>query len=213
MHGSGDHLKRAFDLSVALAGLVVLSPLLLGVSVWIRLASGPPVLFRQVRPGRHSRPFTVIKFRTMDDQADGQGVLLPDGVRVSRLGGFLRRTSLDELPQLWNVVRGDMSLVGPRPLLVEYLERYTPDQARRQLVRPGITGWAQIHGRQDLVFSRRLEYDVWYVDHRTFRLDLRILGVTLGRVWGGTGVRTGQDVREVDDLGLAEVPESRRCDE
>jgi len=195
-------MKRLFDLLASALMLLVLSPVLLLLAVIIRLTMGSPVLFQQVRPGYKGHPFTVVKFRTMNAARDAKGELLPDAERLTGFGRFLRRLSLDELPQLWNVLRGDMSLVGPRPLLMEYLERYTPQQARRHLVRPGITGWAQVHGRQDIPFSRRLELDVWYVDHRSFWLDLKILFLTAGHAVRSSGVRSGQDVAEVDDLGL-----------
>ena len=195
-------MKRLFDLVVSALMMVLLSPVLLLLSVLIRLSMGPTVLFRQVRPGLKAQPFTVLKFRTMDYARDAGGELRPDRERLTPLGRFMRRFSLDELPQLWNVLRGDMSLVGPRPLLVEYLDRYSPEQARRHQVRPGITGWAQVQGRQDIPFSRRLELDVWYVDHGSFWLDLKILFLTLGYALRSTGVRPGQEVAEVDDLGL-----------
>jgi len=193
--------KRALDLAAALIGLVVLSPLMLVIALTIRVRMGSPVLFRQRRPGYHAVPFTMVKFRTM---LVGEGTTIDpsDTERLTGLGLRLRRHSLDELPQLWNVLKGEMSLVGPRPLLMEYLERYTPEQARRHEVQPGITGWAQIQGRQDIPFSKRLELDVWYRDHQSFWLDLRILGVTLTQMLRGSGVRSGQDVRLVDDLGL-----------
>jgi len=195
--------KRALDLAAALIGLVVLSPLMLVIAATIRVRMGSPVLFRQRRPGFHAVPFTMVKFRTM---LVGEGTTIAidpsDTERLTGLGLRLRRHSLDELPQLWNVLKGEMSLVGPRPLLMEYLERYTPEQARRHEVKPGITGWAQIQGRQDIPFSKRLELDVWYRDHQSFWLDLRILGVTLTQMLRGSGVRSGQDVRLVDDLGL-----------
>ena len=195
-------MKRLLDLLIAILALVVLSPLMLIVALLVRLRMGSPVLFRQVRPGWQERPFTVLKFRTMRDPRSQEELLQPDGERLTPLGRLLRRLSLDELPQLWNVVRGDMSLVGPRPLLTEYLERYTPEQHRRHQVRPGITGWAQVHGRQDIPFSKRLELDVWYVDHRNLALDMKILFRTFFRVFGGGGIHSGQDVVEVDDLGL-----------
>lgn len=174
--------KRLFDLCLALPALVLLSPLLLATALAVRLGLGPGVLFRQERPGLHGRPFTILKFRTMR-QGDG-----PDGERLTRLGRFLRAASLDELPELWNVVRGDMSLVGPRPLLVAYLERYTPRQARRHEVRPGITGLAQVSGRNALSWEERFELDVWYVDNRSFALDLAILARTVGAVFSRRGV-------------------------
>ena len=162
---------------------------------------GSPIFFRQVRPGYRAQPFTVVKFRTMK-LGDTAATQLSDAARLTSLGAFLRRHSLDELPQLWNVLTGDMSLVGPRPLLMEYLERYSREQNRRHDVKPGITGWAQVHGRQDIPFSRRLELDVWYVDHQSLKLDMMILLLTLSRTLRGAGVRSGQDVREVDDIGL-----------
>lgn len=193
--------KRALDLCTAIAGLVLLSPILLVIYIAIRMKMGSPVFFRQLRPGYRAQPFTVVKFRTMTP-GDTAATHLSDTARLTSLGAFLRRHSLDELPQLWNVFTGDMSLVGPRPLLMEYLGRYSPGQSRRHDVKPGITGWAQIHGRQDIPFSRRLELDVWYVDHKCFNLDLRILLLTLSGIVGGSGVRSGQDVRDVDDIGL-----------
>jgi sugar transferase EpsL len=195
-------VKRLIDVAVAAAGLLVLAPLLALVAAAIALRMGRPVLFRQVRPGQHARPFLMYKFRTMREAHDPSGRPLTDAERLTPLGRFLRRTSLDELPQLWNVLRGDLSLVGPRPLLMEYLPRYTPEQARRHEVRPGITGWAQVNGRQDIPFSRRLELDVWYVDHQGLGLDLKILLLTLVRTLRMSGVRPGQDVRSVDDLNL-----------
>lgn len=195
--------KRGLDLAAACCGLVLLSPVMLLVALAIRVRMGRPVLFRQVRPGQFGRTFCLLKFRTMTESHHPDGTLKPDAERLTRCGTFLRRTSLDELPQLWNVLRGEMSLVGPRPLLPEYLPRYTPEQAQRHDVPPGITGWAQVQGRQTIPFSRRLELDVWYVEHWSLRLDLKILALTLLRVFGGHGVKPGQDVSEVDDLGLS----------
>lgn len=149
---------------------------------------GSPILFRQQRPGYKGTPFFVLKFRSMADRRDEQGRLLPDGERITALGAFLRRSSLDELPQLWNVLRGDMSLVGPRPLLMQYLDRYTPEQARRHLMPPGITGWTQVNGRNDLPWEKKLALDVWYVDHWNFWLDLRILAMTVWKVLKGEGI-------------------------
>jgi lipopolysaccharide/colanic/teichoic acid biosynthesis glycosyltransferase len=154
----------------------------------VRLRLGAPVFFRQQRPGLHGRPFTILKFRTMRDAVDAGGSPLPDAERLTRLGKFLRSTSLDELPELLNVLGGDMSLVGPRPLLMQYLERYTPEQARRHEVRPGITGWAQVNGRNAITWERKFELDVWYVDHRSFLLDLRILARTLAGVVRREGI-------------------------
>jgi sugar transferase EpsL len=180
--------KRLVDLIVALAGLVLLSPLILVIALAIRLTMGTPVLFRQVRPGRGARPFTLLKFRTMNSSTDARGELLPDAQRLTRFGTFLRHSSLDELPQLWNVLVGDMSLVGPRPLMMQYLERYTSEQARRHEVPPGITGWAQINGRNSVSWEERFRLDVWYVDHRSFLLDLRILALTAWRVVKREGI-------------------------
>jgi lipopolysaccharide/colanic/teichoic acid biosynthesis glycosyltransferase len=168
-------IKRAFDVVVAGLLLILLSPLLLVLALLVRVKLGSPVLFRQKRPGLGGKPFMLCKFRTMTDARGPDGALLSDAERLTRFGRRLRSTSLDELPELWNVLRGDMSLVGPRPLLMEYLPRYTRTQSRRHEVRPGLTGWAQIHGRNETSWSERLANDVWYVDHRSFRLDVRIL--------------------------------------
>jgi lipopolysaccharide/colanic/teichoic acid biosynthesis glycosyltransferase len=181
-------MKRTLDALVASAGLVVLAPLLGLTALAVRLSIGSPVLFRQTRPGLHGRPFTLLKFRTMRDAQDSHGNPLPDEARLTHLGAFLRSTSLDELPELWNVLRGEMSLVGPRPLLMEYLPLYTPEQARRHEVRPGITGWAQVNGRNAISWEEKFRLDVWYVDHRTLRLDLKILLLTLKQVFRREGI-------------------------
>jgi lipopolysaccharide/colanic/teichoic acid biosynthesis glycosyltransferase len=173
------HGKRWLDLVACLAAAVPLAPALLALALLVRLRLGRPVLFRQERPGRDGRPFTLLKLRTMRDLRDAAGEPLPDERRLGPLGRFLRRSSLDELPELWNVLRGDMSLVGPRPLLLEYLPRYSPEQARRHEVRPGITGWAQVNGRNALTWEEKFAHDVWYADHLSLGLDLRILGRTL----------------------------------
>ncbi len=183
-----DRLKRAGDFVGAGIALVLLSPVMLLVAMLVRLRLGPPVLFRQLRPGRHGRPFRIRKFRTMAEAAGPGGETLPDERRLGRLGRRLRALSLDELPELLNVLRGEMSLVGPRPLLMEYLPLYTAEQARRHEVRPGITGWAQVHGRNELDWERKLALDVWYVDHRSPWLDLRILALTVVRVLGRQGI-------------------------
>jgi lipopolysaccharide/colanic/teichoic acid biosynthesis glycosyltransferase len=172
--------KRIFDLALTLPALVLLSPVMAITALVIWLVEGRPVFFRQPRPGLGGKIFTVIKFRTMRHATRRDGTLLPDAERISRLGRFLRATSLDELPELWNVVRGEMSLVGPRPLLVAYLERYTPEQARRHNVLPGITGWAQINGRNALTWEEKFQLDNWYVEHWSLGLDIKIL---LGTVW------------------------------
>lgn len=180
--------KRLFDLIVAGTALVVLSPLIVAVAAAVRLKLGRPVLFRQVRPGLGGRGFTLLKFRTMGDRRDEAGAPLPDAQRLTRFGAWLRASSLDELPQLWNVVRGDMSLVGPRPLMMHYLELYTPFQLRRHEVRPGLTGWAQVRGRNALSWPERFALDVWYVDHLSFRIDLRILALTVVQVLRRRGI-------------------------
>jgi len=171
-------LKRLFDILVSITLLVLLAPIFLVVAVAIRLAGPGPVIFRQRRPGLHGKSFTLVKYCTMTDARDAEGRLLPDAQRLTRLGRFLRSTSLDELPELWNVLRGEMSLVGPRPLLMQYLERYTPEQARRHEVKPGMTGWAQVNGRNALTWEDRFRLDVYYVDHWSLAFDLRILGLT-----------------------------------
>lgn len=181
-------LKRVLDLVGASIGLLLLSPLMAFVALLIPFTMGPPILFRQVRPGLHGKPFVMYKFRTMLDLRDEQGNLLPDEKRLTPLGRFLRSTSLDELPELFNVLKGDMSLVGPRPLLMEYLDRYTPEQFRRHEVKPGITGWAQVNGRNALTWEEKLKLDVWYVDHWSLWLDLKILALTLWKVIKREGI-------------------------
>ncbi|MBI5239999.1 MAG: sugar transferase [Elusimicrobia bacterium] len=172
-------MKRAFDLCAALLGLLVLSPVLLAVALLVRLKLGAPVLFGQTRPGLRGGLFRLWKFRTMTDARDASGELLPDERRLTALGRFLRASSLDELPGLFNVAAGDMSIVGPRPLLVQYLPRYSPRQARRHEVKPGITGWAQVNGRNAIGWEQKFELDVWYVEHQSLWLDLRIIGRTV----------------------------------
>ncbi|WP_216320875.1 sugar transferase [Deinococcus aestuarii] len=190
-------LKRGFDLVGSALGLIVLSPVLAAVALLVRRHLGPPVLFRQRRPGLHGRPFTLYKFRTMREATGAGGRPLPDGERLTAFGRRLRATSLDELPELFNVLRGDMSLVGPRPLLMEYLDRYTPEQARRHEVRPGLTGWAQVNGRNAISWEERFRLDVWYVDHPSLRLDLRILGRTVRQVLRREGIsQEGQATME-----------------
>jgi sugar transferase EpsL len=176
--------KRVFDVIVAAVALVLLGPLLVLLAALVRIKLGSPILFRQPRPGRFGQTFTLVKFRSMTDARDAEGNLLADPQRLPGFGRFLRSTSLDELPELLNVLRGDMSLVGPRPLLIRYLPYYTPREARRHDLRPGITGWAQINGRCNLPWTERLELDVWYVERCSFLLDLRILVGTIGKVLG-----------------------------
>lgn len=180
--------KRFFDVIVAALGLVLFSPLLVILALLVWAFQGRPILFRQVRPGYKGRPFTIYKFRTMTDRRDADGNLLPDAERLTPFGRFLRSTSLDDLPQLINVLRGEMSLVGPRPLLMQYLERYSPEQMRRHDVVPGITGWAQVNGRNALSWEEKFRLDVWYVDHWSFWLDMKILLLTLWKVLKREGI-------------------------
>jgi len=181
-------MKRLLDFLISLGLLLTLAPILLLLWGFVRYKLGGPAIFRQVRPGINGRPFTLIKFRTMMDLRDLDGELLSDAQRLTSFGGFLRATSLDELPELWNVLRGEMSLVGPRPLLMEYLPLYSPEQARRHEVRPGITGWAQVNGRNTLSWDDRFKLDVWYVDHQTLRLDLLIIWLTVRKVLVREGI-------------------------
>jgi sugar transferase EpsL len=185
--------KRLFDLSLTGFGLVVLLPVLGILALLVLVFHGAPVLFTQERPGRDGKHFRMLKFRSMTSTRDDLGVLLPDAQRLTPFGQFLRSSSLDELPGLWNVLRGEMSLVGPRPLLVEYLDRYTTVQARRHEVRPGITGWAQVNGRNAISWEQKFEFDVWYVDHQTFLLDLRILWMTAMKVLKRDGINAAGD--------------------
>ena len=194
--------KRLIDLLLAVPAFVLFLPVMLVVWVVVAAGLGRPVIFRQRRPGLRGKAFTVLKFRTMTDARDGEGNLKPDIERLTQIGRFLRKSSLDELPQLWNVVAGEMSLVGPRPLLMDYLPHYTPEQQRRHDVMPGITGWAQINGRNVATFSERLKLDVWYVDHWSLWLDARILWRTLAKVLRSSGVRLEQTLDEIDDIGL-----------
>lgn len=195
-------IKRICDFVCAIILIVFFLPMLL-IAYFVSLFTvGSPVFYYQRRPGLKGEIFTLYKFRTMSNATDADGTLFPDSKRLNWFGRLLRATSVDELPELFNVVRGEMSLVGPRPLLVEYLERYTPEQTRRHDVRPGITGWAQINGRQTISFSKRLELDIYYVDHWSFWLDVKILLLTLPKLLFTSGVINGQDVKDVDDLGL-----------
>ena len=189
--------KRLFDLALTIPGFLLISPILAIIALAVRISDGSPVLFRQPRPGMCGRIFTNFKFRSMRDLTDAQGQYLPDSQRISALGHFLRSTSLDELPELLNVLRGDMSLVGPRPLLVAYLDRYSPEQARRHQVLPGITGWAQINGRNVITWEDKFRLDVWYVDHWSLRLDIKILALTFWKVLKREGIsQPGQATAE-----------------
>lgn len=181
-------MKRILDFIASVLGLILLSPVLVVLSVLVRFFLGSPVIFRQQRPGLHGKPFVIYKFRTMADARDAKGELCPDGDRLTRLGSFLRRTSLDELPELLNVLKGDMSLVGPRPLLMRYTPYFSARERLRFSVLPGITGWAQINGRNESSWDQRLSDDVWYVENRSFRLDLKILCKTISRVFRRQGV-------------------------
>jgi len=181
-------MKRFFDLVVSASALVIFLPVLLSVFLIIRTKLGSPVYFHQTRPGLNGQPFVMVKFRTMKDAVDNSGNQLPDSVRLTVFGRFLRSTSLDELPELWNVLKGDMSLVGPRPLLMEYLPLYTSEQSRRHEVRPGITGWAQVNGRNAISWQEKFKLDVWYVDNRSFVLDVKILIMTIMKVLKREGV-------------------------
>ncbi|MGP3560197.1 sugar transferase [Geobacillus sp. BK01] len=187
-------MKRSFDFIVALIALAVLSPIMVVTAILVHWKLGSPVLFKQQRPGLHGKPFYLYKFRTMTDERDENGELLPDHLRLTPFGQFLRKYSLDELPQLFNVLKGDISLVGPRPLLMEYLELYTPEQARRHEVKPGITGWAQVNGRNAISWEEKFKLDVWYVDNRTFWLDIKILFLTVIKVLKKEGINQSEYV-------------------
>ena len=198
--------KRLFDVLVTGLSVPLWLPLLGAVALLVRRNLGTPVVFRQTRPGLHGRPFTLYKFRTMTDARDGEGHLLPDAERLPPFGRFLRSTSLDELPELWNVLRGDMSLVGPRPLLMQYLDRYTPRQARRHQVRPGITGLAQVSGRNALSWEDRFELDVWYVENHSLGLDLKILWQTIAKVFRREGISAQGEATVAEFMGSPSAP-------
>lgn len=194
-------LKRIFDFIVALLLLLLLAPFLVVLSIIIACVIGCPVLFRQPRPGLHGKVFSIYKFRTMTNAVGPDGLPLPDAERMTWFGHFLRATSLDELPELWNVLKGEMSLIGPRPLLVEYLDRYTPEQARRHEVRPGLTGWAQVNGRNALTWEEKFKLDVWYVDNRNLMLDLQILWWTVAIVLKRDGINAKGHVTMTPFMG------------
>lgn len=181
-------VKRTCDLIIAVFGMVLISPVLITAAVLVRLRLGSPVLFCQARPGLYGKPFDMYKLRTMTEGRSQDGSLLPDDVRLTSLGRFLRRTSIDELPELFNVIKGDMSIVGPRPLLMEYLERYTPEQARRHEVRPGITGWAQVNGRNAISWEEKFKLDAWYVDNWSLWLDIKIIAMTVWKILKREGI-------------------------
>jgi sugar transferase EpsL len=203
-------MRRLIDLTGASILSVLLSPVLAGLALAIRFSMGRPILFRQQRPGYKGEPFEVYKFRTMKDAVDAEGEPQPDEERLTRVGVFMRQLSLDELPQLWNILKGDMSFIGPRPLLMEFLKWYTPEQMRRHDVKPGVTGWAQVQGRHDIPFSKRLALDVWYVDNRSTSLDLKIVGLTFLKVLSMRGAQPAQTDAEVDDVGLHDAVRRER---
>ncbi len=199
--------KRLFDLLLTIPGLLLVSPVLALTALLVRVYHGSPVLFRQLRPGYRSNPFYLYKFRTMRDLRDAQGELLPDEQRLTRLGRLLRASSLDELPELFHVLRGEMSLVGPRPLLMQYLDRYSTEQARRHDVLPGITGWAQINGRNALTWQDKFRLDVWYVDHRSLDLDVRILLRTFWKIFSQEGISQPGRATADEFMGNEELSE------
>jgi lipopolysaccharide/colanic/teichoic acid biosynthesis glycosyltransferase len=203
-------MKRIFDMLISAFGLFALSPVLLALAILVRFKHGSPVLFRQRRPGLNGQPFEMLKFRSMSNARDEAGDLLPDAVRLTRFGRFLRSTSLDELPELINVLKGEMSLVGPRPLLMEYLPRYTPEQARRHDVKPGITGWAQINGRNAISWEEKFALDVWYVEHRSLWLDLKILWLTVWQVVKRDGINAAGEATMPVFMGGGDGGEEER---
>ena len=189
-----EYMKRIFDLFVSITLLVLSSPLLLVLIIILKFNIGSPILYKQNRPGLNEKPFTLYKFRTMSDAKDEKGNLLPDHLRLHAFGKFLRKYSLDEFPQLINVVKGELSLVGPRPLLIEYLPLYTETQAKRHYVKPGITGWAQVNGRNSITWEKKFEHDIWYIDNQSFLLDIKILWLTLVKVIKSDGVNQDENV-------------------
>ncbi|MEI6125757.1 MAG: sugar transferase [Pseudomonadota bacterium] len=203
-------VKRCLDSAVSFSVLCCAAPVLLGIALAIRSTMGSPVLFRQQRPGFNGRPFYLNKFRTMRHPRPGEENAACDGLRITRLGKFLRSTSLDELPALLNVLTGEMSLVGPRPLLMQYLDRFTPEQARRHEVKPGITGWAQVNGRNTITWEEKFSFDVWYADHQSLWLDLRILGMTAGKVLKREGISHGSEATMPEFMGSKAAPERSR---
>ncbi len=190
-------VNRVFDLLFSIIGLICLSPVIVTLVILVKIKLGSPIFFRQLRPGLYGRPFAIFKFRTMTDSVDENGSLLPDYRRLTPLGIFLRSTSLDELPELFNIIKGEMSFVGPRPLLMQYLNLYSREQARRHEVKPGITGWAQVNGRNAISWEKKFEYDVWYVDNQSVRLDLKIIALTIWKILKREGIsQPGQATAE-----------------
>ena len=198
-------IKRFFDLVIAVPLLIIIAPVLVLDEFLVRMRIGAPVLFRQVRPGLHGKPFYIYKFRTMTDARDKDGNLLPDRERLTRLGQFLRKTSMDELPELFNVIKGNMSIIGPRPLLMQYLDRYTPEQARRHEVKPGMTGWAQVNGRNALTWEDKFKLDVWYVDHQSLSLDLKIIALTIWKILKREGISQPGQATASEFMGHAKA--------
>ena len=188
MHVYKNYLKRIIDFTASFIGIIVLSPLFIIVCCLLYFANNGKPFFFQLRPGKNSQVFTIVKFKTMNDKKDMEGKLLSDNIRLTKVGAFVRKTSLDEIPQLWNVLKGDMSLIGPRPLLTDYVHLYDDFQARRHEVKPGITGWAQVNGRNAISWDKKFEYDVWYVDHLSFLLDIKIILKTFYKVIKSEGI-------------------------
>ncbi|WP_347375087.1 sugar transferase [Aequorivita sp. Q41] len=197
-------IKPFFDFSCSLLGLIIVSPIFIIVMISLALSNQGKPFFFQERPGKKGKIFKIIKFKSMNDKKDVHGNLLSDAERLTPIGALVRKTSLDEIPQLLNVLKGDMSLIGPRPLLVHYLPLYSEFQSRRHNVKPGITGWAQVNGRNIAKFSKRFEYDVWYVDNLSFKLDVKIFVMTIKKVFKSDGMINGQDIKDVDDLKFNE---------
>ncbi|RWR07862.1 sugar transferase [Siminovitchia fortis] len=194
-------MKRAFDLFISIGCLTFFAPLILVTALLIRIKLGSPVIFKQMRPGLHGRPFMLYKFRTMTDERDENGDLLPEHIRLTSFGATVRKLSLDEFPQLINIVKGEMSLIGPRPLLMKYLPLYTEEQAKRHLVKPGMTGWAQVNGRNAITWEEKFKLDIWYVENQNFLLDLKILLLTIKKVLASEGINNGTHVTMPDFEG------------
>lgn len=206
-------MKRIFDFTCSSVGLILLSPVLIIIAVLIRLKLGSPVTFTQQRPGLKGKPFYIYKFRSMTNEKDENGDLLPNHLRITKFGKLLRKLSLDELPQLFNVLKGDISLVGPRPLLMDYLDLYSPEQSRRHNVLPGITGWAQVNGRNAISWEEKFEFDVWYVDNQSFLLDMKILFMTIKKVLISDGVNKSEGVTMEKFTGTLKFEDQRKSNE